>query len=43
LARQGGPQGGADAFAPTAVAMEAKRYDTTPLNERELRGELRSG
>lgn len=40
LASAGGPQGGADAFAPTAIAMEAKRYDTTSLSERELRGEI---
>jgi hypothetical protein len=40
LATAGGPQGGADAFAPTGIAMEAKRYDATSLRERELRGEL---
>jgi hypothetical protein len=40
LARAGGPQGGADAFAPTAIAMEAKRYDSSTLGERELRGEI---
>jgi hypothetical protein len=39
-ARAGGPQGGADAFAPTAVAMEAKLYRISQLGERELRGEI---